>query len=170
MVSWGLSCAHRIFPGVYSRISSRYNWIKSLVCNQAESPPDYFGCQPKPDLTNSEDDLETIIVRMDLDRFPAETGWLIRSIEGKTKAYIPIGSYREMKKKSVQAVLQLAPNQSYTFIVLDSYGDGLSFDNSKYEVIQKGPNNSDIILVSGSKVSAVIDIDANVDFSLSSTE
>ena len=74
-------------------------------------------------------------------------------LKEKIKAYIPIGSYKDMKQKSVQAVLQLVPNQSYTFIMLDSYGDGLNFDDSKYRVMRGGSQNSDMLLVAGSKVS-----------------
>ena len=131
------------------------------VCDEAESPPDYFGCKPKLDQTKGNDnELETVTIQIDLDRFPAETGWLLRSDEEKkTKAYIPIGSYRDMKKKSVQAVLQLVPNQFYTFVMLDSYGDGLNFDDSNYKVTQKGAEDSDVIIIAGAKVST-IDIEA----------
>jgi hypothetical protein len=42
IVSWGRGCA--VYPGVYSRISSGYDWIRQQVCYQSENPPSYMGC------------------------------------------------------------------------------------------------------------------------------
>jgi hypothetical protein len=43
LVSWGRGCA--VYPGVYSRISSGYDWIRSEVCYKSANPPSYMGCQ-----------------------------------------------------------------------------------------------------------------------------
>lgn len=32
VVSWGISCAHSDFPGVYARVSRAYDWIEEEVC------------------------------------------------------------------------------------------------------------------------------------------
>jgi secreted trypsin-like serine protease len=42
LVSWGRGCA--IYPGVYSRISSAFDWIRSEVCLLSNDPPSYFEC------------------------------------------------------------------------------------------------------------------------------
>jgi len=42
LVSWGRGCA--AYPGVYSRISYEYNWIRTQVCWMSFDPPAYFQC------------------------------------------------------------------------------------------------------------------------------
>ena len=44
VVSWGYSCAHEDFPGVYARVSSQYDWIREQVCTHSSDPTSYFGC------------------------------------------------------------------------------------------------------------------------------
>ena len=45
VVSWGISCAHKDFPGVYARVSSQYDWIRQNVCEGSSDPPAYFECE-----------------------------------------------------------------------------------------------------------------------------
>lgn len=147
VVSWGLDCAHPVFPGVYSRVSNQFKWINKVVCEWAESPPEYFGCNKT--IANEDDDgIEKRSVTIDilLDRFPTETGFLLRS--GITNyAYGPIGVYKGKENQRMTVVLDLEVNKEYTFIMLDAYGDGLKFDGGNYRVwLGDDPDNAELII------------------------
>lgn len=48
IVSWGFTCAGPI-PGIYSRTSSSYNWIRSKICSHSDFLPGYMKCDsPAP--------------------------------------------------------------------------------------------------------------------------
>ena len=39
VTSWGIGCATKVFPGVFSRISHAYDWISETVCSESEDAP-----------------------------------------------------------------------------------------------------------------------------------
>ena len=61
VVSWGIGCASKDYPGVYARVSSQYDWIKNEVCKGSQNPPSSFGCDDidRSSITAPQD--ETII-------------------------------------------------------------------------------------------------------------
>lgn len=48
VASWGISCASATFPGVASRVSYSWKFIREHVCNKSIMPPDDFECASVP--------------------------------------------------------------------------------------------------------------------------
>lgn len=138
VVSWGIGCAHQNFPGVYARISNQIGWINRWVCEWSESPPFDLGkhCSTGSYPTKMNVPKQSLIVEIHFDRYPQETGWLIRSVTDtiNTHIFAPVGTYKgkEFEKKIVQIEVFLDVDREYEFIMLDSFGDGLHFDEAKY--------------------------------------
>lgn len=104
------------------------------MCEWSENPPAEFACPPR--VEGPIKPKRAVTIDIQLDRFPKETGWMIRSQYGKTNAYIGIGAYstKSTGDKHVVTTIQLEEDTNYDFIVLDAYGDGLKFDGGYYKV------------------------------------
>jgi len=149
VVSWGIGCGHSIFPGIYSRISQQYDWIKAQVCSLAEEPPKWFDCEIK--VVSETQKKQSITVDILLDTFPKETAWLIKS-DKKTYAHIPIGSYGDDKKnKRVISTVNIPIKTKCYFVMIDLFGDGLKYKGGNYKVWVGGKPNVGLPIITGAK-------------------
>jgi len=153
VVSWGLGCAHNIFPGIYARISNEYDWIRNIVCEWAENPPESFECpnlEPETEVNEGDNLQIPVTMEIRLDRYSSETGWLLKSGQG-SYAYAPLGVYKGSENQIVLSTVDLDADKDYTLIMLDSFGDGINFDGGYYRLWRGKEPNQGKPLVSGAK-------------------
>ncbi|KAL7552021.1 hypothetical protein ACHAWF_015233 [Thalassiosira exigua] len=146
IVSWGLGCALDAFPGVYSRISAEFEWIRSSICELSSDPPEYLGCDvDKPPAVvdfsdwSRDEGLAEVTVVVELDDRPRDTSWLLEAdpgqaakttSEGRTvvvgggKSHVPFDTY-DVKHSIVSQTLAVSAGEQYRLTVLDRGANGL---------------------------------------------
>lgn len=93
-----------------------------------------------PDNDSAERDVNVVLAGEDVtlvlttDIFPEETTWALSDEIGNV--LFTGGPYAEQNNTFFETWC-LAPNQCYTFTIFDSYGDGLSFFDGSYQILDE---------------------------------
>jgi hypothetical protein len=150
--SRGYTCADPNFPGVSSRISESYDFIRQQVCAFApDTASDDFRCaeliasytpSPTPGPVPTAPTMspaptfltQPCVIMILLDNWATEIGWhLVDLVTKATVVEASPGTYTIEDEVVVQ--VDLIPGRTYSFTITDSYGDGLVGDYTGYAVI-----------------------------------
>lgn len=161
LASWGFDCASSTFPGVYSRISDQFEWIRITTCQLTTTPTTAssnnlpFSCLLLPSSgDNQEARTVSVTVSVTLDDFPGDIGWtlvdgttweVVEKVDGET-AYQPP---EEFQGQTVQMIFSLQEDRVYTFSIRDSFGSGLDPPGTYSIFVVAGDDEDDLVLVDG---------------------
>lgn len=150
IVSWGRGCA--LYPGVYSRISDGYDWIREQVCLHSAFPPTYMNCldserDPKfwssnPNVAFQQNiptvapahlgkDIEPSSTRIDveisiqLDLQSHETSWSLSDNNGNVLINVPYGTYRNLPAQSIDFTIRVNEGSELLFVIKDEAFNGM---------------------------------------------
>lgn len=136
VVSWGIGCVSETFPGVYSRVSSQYDWIRMEVCKHSLSPPASFNCddldassmaaQYYPVSVEDEDQYKSFVtLEVSLDAQPQDFSWAVTNLEtGKVISSIPPMFYYGFANHTFHHKVRVQPDQFFKISLRDESGDG----------------------------------------------
>jgi hypothetical protein len=141
IVSWGYGCAEEK-PGVYSRISYEYQWIRQTICENVMSGSRPAYCigiptvSPTVSLVPTAAPTPCIGLRAELnirtDVYNYETSWFIYEMENHE--VIESVTFYEDPNSLTSHDVCLSNTKCYNFIISDIYGDGFILPGG-YELI-----------------------------------
>lgn len=119
-------------------------WLTRTICDISDAVPDYLDCEataPIPTIP--------VMVMIQFDDFPKETGWSIESAtDGTVLVDVPAGTYQDAGNR-VQQTVYLPAGGDYIFHITDTFGDGLCCNSAGNYLITLGQEPNGEVLVSG---------------------
>lgn len=166
IVSWGRGCA--LYPGVYSRISDGYVWIRQQVCLFSADPPAYMMCldnerDPKflspnsveqtipsvaPALQRSNNRLN-VEISIQLDFQSHETSWMLSDSNGNVLVNVPFGAYDGLAAQTVDFSVRVDEGSDLLFVIKDESFNGMSNGVFGWYQIYLSTENDKAQIVSG---------------------
>lgn len=123
-VSFGVECAHKAFPVVYTRMSSVTEFLQEAMCGLSGYPPVEYGCFDCGKTYSGEETME-LTVDIKMGTLPGSIGFVIDSIyDRKIYRYVPIGSYSARKPEEIlRERVELLNNHEYRLVILGNATD-----------------------------------------------
>jgi hypothetical protein len=95
------------------------------------------------------EDTVQLLIQLKMDEHPKERGWILQSIDANgrevTHAKRPLLDFRDQEPLStVDDVVFVPNNREYTFILLDSYGDGYCCDSNRGSLTIRAADQSTV--------------------------